>query len=222
MKDIKIDKLIRSKRRTIALVVAADATLIVRAPFETTLSYINNLIFKRRFWIKEKKIKASKNGFIAYNKEFVNGEGFLFIGKTYKLKIQNCENIKLDEYLFLPKKYLGNPRDKIVEWYKERAFEKIKERVDWYSKNTGWKYKSINITNAQTRWGSCGTNGSINFTWKLIMAPLNIIDYVVVHELAHIHEKNHSMRFWNKVRSVLPDYEQRERWLKENRNSLNL
>lgn len=216
MKEIKIDKIIRSKRKTIALVVSADATLVVRAPFESTLEYIKGVVFKRRFWIKEKKHAANKNGVIVRAKEFVNGEGFLYLGKTYKLKIQNCEEINLAEYLVLPEKYLKEPQANMIEWYKKEALKKITQRADWYSANTGWKYKSIKINDAQSRWGSCGPTGSLNFTWKLIMAPLNVIDYVVVHELAHIHERNHSVRFWNKVKSILPDYQQREKWLKEN------
>jgi len=216
MKEINIDKIIRSKRKTIALVVSADATLIVRAPFGVTLEHIKEIVFKKRFWIKKKKQSVNKNGVIVRSKEFVNGEGFLYFGKTYKLKIQNCNEIKLEDYLFFPKKYLNKPKEKMIEWYKKRAMEKITERADWYSKNTGWEYKKIKINNAQSRWGSCGPSGSLNFTWKLILAPLNVIDYVVVHELAHIHEKNHSARFWNKIRTVLPDYEHRERWLKVN------
>jgi hypothetical protein len=222
MKEIKIDKIIRSKRKTIALVVAADATLLVRAPFESTLEYIKEIIFKKRFWINEKKRIANKNGAIVHNKEFVNGEGFLYLGTTYKLKIQNCDDIRLEDYLFFPEKYLNKPQEKMVEWYKKKALGKIRERADWYSKNTGWKYKSIKINDAQSRWGSCGPSGSLNFTWRLIMAPINVIDYVIVHELAHLHEKNHSVRFWNKVKTVLPNYEQREKWLKENRKFLNI
>ncbi len=220
MKEINIDKIIRSKRKTIALVVAADASLVVRAPMGTTLEYIKELVFKRRFWINQKKLAVNKNGVVLRKKEFVNGEGFLYLGKLYKLKIRNCDAISLSEYLFFPKNNLNLAHEKMTEWYKKMALKKISERVDFYSKNTGWKYKSIKINDAKSRWGSCGPSGSLNFTWKLIMAPLNVIDYVVVHELAHINEKNHSSKFWNKVKTVLPDYVKREQWLKENRNQM--
>jgi len=218
MNEIKIDKIIRSKRKTIALIISADAMLVVRAPMMTTLKYIKSLVFKKRFWINEKKKQVLKNGVPAKNKEFVNGEGFLYLGETYKLKIENCEIVKLSDYLYFPEKYLSDGRVKIIEWYKQKALEKITERADWYSQITGWRFKSMSITNAERRWGSCGSSGSINFSWKLIMAPLSVIDYVVVHELAHITEKNHSVRFWNKVKTVLPDYKGRQRWLKENKN----
>lgn len=216
MNEIKIDKIIRSKRKTIALVVSVDATLVVRAPMMATLEYIENLVFKKRFWINEKKKQVLKNGGPAKNKEFVNGEGFLYLGETYKLKIENCEAVELSDYLYFPQKYLNNAPVKMIQWYKQKALEKITERAKWHSQIAGWKFKSISITNAEKRWGSCGPSGSINFSWKLIMAPLNVIDYVVVHELAHVTEKNHSARFWNKVKTVLPDYKSRQRWLKDN------
>ncbi len=222
MNEIKIDKIIRSKRKTIALVVSADATVVVRAPMTATLEYIKNLVFKKRLWINEKKKQVLENGGPVKSKEFVNGERFFYLGETYKLKIENCKTVKLTDCLCFPEKYLNDGRAKMIEWYKQKALEKIVERVNWYSQNTGWKFKSISITNAERRWGSCGPSGSINFSWKLIMAPLNVIDYVVVHEMAHIIEKNHSVRFWNKVKTVLPDYKQRRKWFKENEKNLGL
>lgn len=222
MGKIKIDKIIRSKRKTISLVILPNASLVVRAPIESTLEYINKIVSKKSSWIKESKQQVKKRGINTREKEYVNGEGFLFLGKAYKLKIQNSEEIKLGEYLFLPKKFIDDPRTKLIEWYRERALEKITDRVNWFSKNTGWKYKTIKISNAQTRWGSCGPKGTLNFSWRLVMAPVNIIDYVVVHELAHTQEKTHSIHFHNKIKTVLTDYEKREKWLKEKGGLLKL
>ncbi len=219
MKDIKVDKIIRSKRKTIALIVTDDATLVVREPMDTTIEYIEELVSKKRCWIKEKKKLAIKNG-VVNKKEFVNGEGFLYLGEIYILKLGDYEKVELMDTLRFPKICLPNAKEVMIEWYKQKAFTKISDRASRYSKITGWKYKSLAITNAQRRWGSCGPRGTINFSWKLIMAPLNVVDYVVVHELVHLTEKNHSVKFWNKVRTVLPDYEKRERWLKENGKGL--
>jgi len=217
---VKIDKIIRSRRKTIALIVSADATVIVRAPMRTNLEYIKKLVFQKRFWIDRKKKQALKNSVSAKAKEFVGGEEFLYLGENYKLKIENREDIELADCLYFPEKYLNDSRAKMIEWYQQKALEKIAERVNFYSQITGWKFKSISITNAKKRWGSCGPSGSLNFSWRLIMAPLDVIDYVVVHELAHIPEKNHSKRFWNKVKSILPDYKSRRKWLKDNGNIL--
>ena len=105
----------------------------------------------------------------------------------------------------------------MIAWYKQEAKEIITERANLYSRLTGWKFKLISITSAETRWGSCGTKGSINFAWKLIMAPLEVVDYVVIHELTHLAVRNHSAKFWDKVRDVVPDYKTRRKWLNDNR-----
>lgn len=222
MTEIKIDKLIRSKRRTIALIVSNDAALIVRAPMRTTLGFIRNLIFKKRSWINKKKKQVLENGGLVKSRKFTDGEEFLYLGETYKLKIQDCGEVTLTDRLYFPEKYLNDSRAKMIQWYKKKALETITERADLYRKITGWEFSSISVTRAEKRWGSCGPGGSINFSWKLIMAPVNMIDYVVVHELAHISEKNHANRFWNKVKAVIPDYEQREKWFRDNRRILSL
>jgi predicted metal-dependent hydrolase len=220
MEEVKIDKIIRTRRRTIALIVSADATVIVRAPMRVSSEYIEKLVFQKRVWIAKRKKQVLENGGLVKAKNFVDGEDFLYLGEVYKLKINSCHNIELADYLYFPEEYSGDSRAKMIEWYKQKAKEKIIERVNFYSDISGWKYKSISITNAKKRWGSCGPTGSLNFSWRLIMAPLDVIDYVVVHELAHIPEKNHSSRFWDKVRVVLPGYKNRKKWLRENGNNL--
>ncbi|MCX6741544.1 MAG: SprT family zinc-dependent metalloprotease [Candidatus Parcubacteria bacterium] len=214
--EIKIDRIIRSRRKSIALVVSPEATLIVRAPMRVSLEYIKDLISRKRLWIERKKKQVLKNGAPVKAKEFTDGEEFLYLGEIYKLKIETGKEIKLADYLSFPEKYLTKPRAKMIEWYKQKAREEIVRRVEFFSRLTRWNFKSISITSAQSRWGSCGIKGSINFAWKLVMAPLSVIDYVVVHELAHTVERNHSVGFWNKVEAVLPDYKTRQKWLRNN------
>lgn len=215
MSEIIIDKIIRSKRRTIALTVSADAMLIVRAPMAVSMGYINNLVFEKRAWITAKKKQALARGALTPRKEFVNGERFLYMGECYALKIEKCRAITLEDHIYFPEKHLKRARAKMTAWYKQKALEEIAERAKHYSALTGWRFTSLSITSAQKRWGSCGPRGALHFSWRLIMAPRHIIDYVVVHELAHIPERNHSSRFWNKVEMVLPDCKERRNWLKE-------
>ncbi len=219
MNKIKIDKLVRSKRKSIALVISPEAMLVVRAPLMTPLKYIEDIVRKQKTWIDKKKRQILKDG-PARTKQFVNGEEFLFLGEIYKLKIQDAWEIELKEDLIFPERFLNKARARMIAWYKERAFETITESAKHYSQISGWKYKTINITSAQGRWGSCSSSGSINFGWKLIMAPFDVVEYVVVHELAHITEKNHSSRFWHKVKTILPDYKTHEKWLKVNGKNL--
>lgn len=217
MSEIKIDKIIRSNRKTIALEVTRDATLVVRAPELAAIETIRKIVAKKSSWINRKisHVRGLQSRMV--EKEFVNGEGFLFMGNAYKLHIlENGElPLSFDRGFYLQRRYLSIARELFVEWYKEQAQLKLSERVHWYASQAGLKYKSIKITEANKRWGSCGSNGNLNFSWRLILAPLGAIDYVVVHELAHLEIKNHSRDFWNKVKVMFPDYERYRRWLKD-------
>jgi len=224
--DIKIEKIIRTKRKTIALEVTDNATLIVRAPYRVSESTIQAVIRKHYDWIIKKK---NKNEVEARDpkvsaKEFVNGESFLYLGKYYKLQIVEGqeEPLKFENAFYLSKEALPYAEKAFAQWYKKAALEKITERVQFYAKVGGYKYSRINITSAQRRWGSCSCKGNLNFSWRLIMAPLPVVDYVVVHELAHLEEKNHGRGFWAKVKILMPDYQKHKSWLKNNRHMLKL
>jgi hypothetical protein len=217
MSEIKIDKIIRSNRKTIALEVTRDATLVVRAPELAAIETIRKIVAKKSNWINRKISHVRGLRSRTVEKEFVNGEGFLYMGNAYMLHIlENGElPLSFDRGFYLQRRYLPIARELFVEWYKSQAQQKISERVHWYASQAGLKYKSIKITEASKRWGSCGSNGNLNFSWRLIMAPLGAIDYVVVHELAHLEVKSHSNDFWNKVKVMFPDYERYRRWLKD-------
>ncbi len=217
--DIIIDEIIRSRRKTIALQVSHDARLIVRVPFSTSEKLIRKIIYEKRSWILKKQEEAKEKYKKVYSKEFVNGEGFLFLGNSYKLYVVDNVEFSLifnNENFFLSRKLLNKAKEIFIKWYKKQAYKKISERIAIYSKISGINYNKLKITNARKRWGSCSSNGNLNFTWRLIMAPLQVIDYVIVHELVHIKERNHSKNFWNKVRIILPYYETQKKWLKKN------
>lgn len=215
--QVEIAKIIRTKRKTISLQMTDDATLVVRAPFEVNEQTIKNVVIKHTEWIEKKKKEILARDPKFAKKEFVNGEGFLYLGKFYKLTIVNEQDIPLvfNNGFFLLKDYVPVAMKLFTDWYKERAYEKISERVEWYAKKRGFKYNKITITNSHKRWGSCSAKGSLSFPWRLVMAPLPIIDYVVVHELVHLEEKNHTKIFWSKVKMLLPEYENYRDWQKK-------
>lgn len=223
MVKVEVNQVIRSNRKTIALVVTKDATLIVRAPFHTPQSYIEDLVRKKSAWIKQKMNEVNQRP-KQVKKEFVNGEGFLFLGKTYRLQIveELPTEIELSDRLYLLKKAQSNAEEIIYSWYKSEAAKKIKERCEWFSKKTGYYPNSIKITDARKRWGSCSSKGNLNFNWRLILVPLEVLDYVIVHELIHMDQPNHSKFFWNKVRSIIPDFEKHRAWLKHHGSLLEI
>ncbi len=216
--DIEIEKIIRTKRKTIALHITDDATLIVKAPFNTNHKTITEVVLKHKKWIERKRREIEARDPKFSPKEFVNGEGFLYLGRYYRLKIVDDQEVplKFEDEFYLSRNALSQAKEVFIEWYKRKAYEKISERVRWYAQKRGFNYNIVNITNAQKRWGSSSANGNLNFPWRLIMAPLPVIDYVVIHELVHLEEKNHTRAFWNKVKMLMPDYEKNKDWLKKN------
>jgi predicted metal-dependent hydrolase len=221
MEEITINKIMRSRRRTITLIITPDSTLVVRAPLGASNSYIAGVVRKKSAWIKKKLLEASLRT-KPPAREFVNGEDFLYLGQTYKLCIveRAIRDIELKENLCLAARVMPIARYVIRRWYKSAAAKIIGQRCQWYADVNGFNPLSVKITEARKRWGSCGPKGTLNFSWRLIMAPVEVIDYVIVHELAHIGQLNHSPAFWCKVAAILPDYKKREKWLKENGSML--
>ena len=201
-----------------------DAVLIVRAPFNTSEKIINKVVLKYKDRLQKTQKEVQLRNLKFNKKEFVNGERFLYLGNYYSLKLVDNREILLDfkDGFLLSKKYLSYAKNIFIIWYKKRAYETISQRVRLYAHKRGLKYNKINITNAQKRWGSCSHQGNLNFTWRLIMAPLPIIDSIVVHELVHLEAKNHSKAFWNKVGSLDPEYKEHKDWLKNNRHLLRI
>lgn len=223
MDEIKIEKVIRSKRKTIALEVTESATLIIKAPYLVSNKTIDEVIQRHIKWIK-KRISSAKNIEKSSGKEFVSGESFLYLGRTYRLFLvkEQKEVLKFDSGFYLREDMKPFVRDIFTLWYKNAARKFILERVNYYSNLTGIKYNGAKITSAMKRLGSCSIKGNLSFTYRLIMAPLPVIDYVVVHELCHILEHNHSKDFWRNVKIILPFYKEQREWLKENGQLLNL
>ena len=223
---MQIKKIIRSKRRTISLQLCDDATLIVKAPLRVKNNIIHQVILKHHKWLERKKKEILSRNIKFIEKQFVNGEKYFYLGKLYPLKVvQNnemeCPLILSNGYFYLQKD-ISDAKSAFIIWYKKAAREKILERVDWYSGKTGLLYNRVKISNAQKQWGSCTNIGNLSFSWRLIMAPLSVVDYVVIHELVHLIEKNHSKSFWDKVQFFMPDYKMQKNWLKKNGYLLNL
>jgi hypothetical protein len=222
--EIRIDRLIRSKRKTISLEVRPDGSLIVRAPMLTMPGQIEALVKRKQSWIREKRAFVYRRSLEAPAKDFGAGEEFLYLGNSYLLEIVPDQEKPL---LLRDKFYLSNLANNAAKqvfevWYKGRASQVIQERVDMFARKNGFTYKHIRITRAKTRWGSCGAQGSLNFSYRLVMAPLEIIDYVVIHELVHLKVRSHSKTFWSEVEELMPDYRRRIKWLKRNGHLLTL
>lgn len=214
-------KLIRSKRKTVALIVATDATLVVRAPLRMPVLFVEKIISAKQDWIK-KSIDRIKSRPLPTIKKFTSGEKFLYLGNEYTLAITALEHQPFfDNNFYLPYSQQATAKLFFEQWYKNQARSIFTSRVATYAAEHKLRYQRVRITSAKRRWGSC-SGANLNFNWRLVMAPLFIIDYVIAHELAHLEFKNHSREFWMKVNNICPESEAAKRWLKLNGNSLKI
>lgn len=218
MEKITIKEILRSRRKTIALIITPDAQLVIKAPLRAPVGYIQNIVNEKSDWIRTKLQEVAKRPKPRV-KQFVEGEEFLYLGKAYKLHIseKTARDVEIvGDNLCLAAHTLPKAQELLKHWYKEEAGKVLAARCDVYRAISAYEPRSIRISEARRRWGSCGAKGTLNFSWRLIMAPLEIIDYLVVHELVHIGYLNHSQTYWQKVAELMPDYRQREKWLWEN------
>lgn len=219
---MKIDRLIRTKRKTIALVVEIDGSLTVRAPLRLSQRRILELVGQKAAWIQGKQTQARTMPPIVKAKSYITGETFWFLGKPYPLEIvpKTTQPLKLDEKFYLAESALPKAGAVFSAWYKAQAAQILNQKARQVGERLGFTYRQIKITSAQGRWGSCTSQRTICFTWRLVMAPPAEIEYVVVHELVHLVEKNHSRQFWQQVEAILPDFKARRQWLKDNNHLL--
>ena len=198
--------------------ITKDARLIVRAPFFATEELIHKLVCQKESWITTKQDYFKQRQDKIPVRKFQPGEEFMYLGQNYPLVVRDDlpRAVLLDGTLMISQQVLGNAGDHLECWYKDRAFEYISQKAGIYAQAAGLKYNSIRINNASSRWGSCGYKNTLNFTWRLIMAPSRVVDYVIIHELMHLKQKNHSRKFWAEVALRVPDYRQDELWLKKN------
>ena len=215
---MKPDQIIRTKRKTIAIIIDEDGHLIVRAPYHTRDEEIEELVSSKKKWIQSKQIEIALSNEKIQPKEFVNGEKYLYLGDLYPLIIVPAQRKALElsgNRFRLRKSAVPRGKQTFEAWYRSQARTVLSERVASFAEDMGLRYSKIRITGARTRWGSCGPKGSLNFTWRLIMAPISIVDYVVVHELAHLKFRNHGAEYWKLVESSMPDYQERRKWLRD-------
>jgi predicted metal-dependent hydrolase len=218
-----VDQLIRSKRKTITIIIQRDGKVIVRAPLRAPERLIRQFVESKAGWINAKKAQMAQQPPLKA-RQFKAGEKFLFLGQDYTLSVVSGQKaaLKFEQGFFLNEKALPGALLVFEKWYKAAALQVLTERVNALAAQHGFRYEKIRITSARTRWGSCSAQGTLSFTWRLALAPLEVVDYVVVHELVHLKVKNHSAQFWAALAALMPDYKRRVAWLKANGKFLTL
>ena len=213
-------QVVRANRKSVALVIDNEANLIVRAPALMPDTVIDDFVRKKRRWINEKQQQVAVFGEKHPPVVVETGESIMYLGSNYAIIKDSVDMVEVSgSELIVPENY---DVDALTAWLKEQAMQIISERVALYANIMGVTPGTIKLSEAKARWGSCSTKNNLNFAWRLIMCPLSVIDYVVVHELSHITYKNHSPAFWARVKTVLPTYEDNQEWLKVNKKLMEI
>jgi len=227
--DKKISYTLRkTRRKTIGISIDMKGEVRVSAPVGVSEKQICEAVQKKAGWIAKKVNEAIEMNSNVVLKEFVSGEKFSYLGKDYTLEVLEKDSGKAEVrmkddsvFVYITRGYSGESRkqavkEALIKWYRQRFSEVVSQRMEKYSLQLQVAPRRVVIKDQKTRWGSCSQKGNINLNWRLIMAPLPVIDYVVVHELCHLKVMNHSKSFWKLVESILPDCYDRRRWLKIN------
>lgn len=221
MIDVSDIKIVRSSRRTMALHLLPDGTIEVRAPSLMPKFFINDFIKKNSDWIEKRMGKVQKNK--KKNREYITGEKFLYLGQEYELTLGNYVRIETrGEKLLFPLGLKFRAKKELENWYKKKASDFIASQTEHYVKEMNTSYTSLHFSDTSSKWGSCTHDNRLQFNWRLIMAPLLVVRYVIIHELAHTLEKNHSHKFWGRVSAFNPSYKQQIKWLKMHGDELHI
>lgn len=222
-------------RSTVGLSIDESMELTVKAPMDVTYEEIRSVLDEKQSWLLEKIYGLSSQADQPGQREFLSGEKLPYRGRQYRLKLQEADvpepTLSFDGHTFtLEVHHLDKPgddvsirrkRQAVVDWYVRQAEDELSERVEQYASKLGALGVDVEVTTLENNWGEY-EDGIIRLHWRLLLAPVRIQDYVVVHELAHEEHKEHSASFWNAVGSVIPDYERRREWLRLNGRTLQI
>ena len=210
------DYIERSKRKTLSLTVLKNGNVIIKAPINMSDEVINQFVEDKQAWIREKlmSIKETQNKF----EDIISMQKCLIYGNKYTIIKADVKQIQTNEKfeLIIPYKFDGEKLSKaITNWFKKLSKKILQDRLNFIENRINLKSSSFKVNDSRGRWGSCNSYGNITLNYRVIMLPPNIIDYVIVHELCHLIELNHSKRFWQNVENFLPNYEIQRKNIKE-------
>jgi hypothetical protein len=217
--DLQLEVRWSPRRRTMQLTVDRGGELIVTAPSGTPVPRLERFVRNKRFWLYTKLAEKDALRKPIAPRELVTGEGYAYLGRSYRLRLVRSQDrpLKLVHGRFcLLRSEQKDGRAHFERWYTEHARRWIEPRVAEYAPRMKVEPAGLEIRDLGFRWGSCGKRGVLNFHWATILLPPRIVEYVVVHELAHLHELHHTPAFWQRVERAMPDFERRKEWLAHN------
>ena len=202
-----------SRRRTMQITVDRGGELILTAPEDCAPSQLEKFVRDKRFWIYTKLAEKEALHRPVVQKQFKTGEGFAYLGRTHRLLLVDGQEapVKLSEGRFKMQRAVAPEGSKhLTAWYAAHALPWLTARVRRWAKRLGLTPARVTVMELGFRWASCSEGGRLQFHWKTILLPPHAIDYVIVHELAHLDERHHTPAFWRRVERAMPDFEARK------------
>ncbi len=222
VRDIEYQLLPGTERQTTDIVIERNGMIAVRPPKCMTPEQIDETVLSKRMWIYRNLAQWRDLNATRVTREWVSGESFLYLGNCYRLQLVPDQDkpLKLKDGRFcllrsaVERGGSEAARQAFEDFYIDKGLPRLRKRVAYFAPKVGVIAGELQIKELGYRWASCQKNGDLHFHWKCLMAPLTMIDYIVVHELCHLHHRDHSAAFWNEVDKVLPDYRERKEWLR--------
>ena len=220
--DLRFEVRRSAQRRALEITVDRGGELILSAPPEVQDATLRDFVQRKRMWVykqfarKEALIRQTPRKL--WRKVFTDGEGFAYLGRNYRLRLaaESDFAVKLQGGRFvMPKALARDGREHLIRWYCERAKPWLWAKVQDYAARMEVEPAGLRVQDLGYRWGSCGKGAWLYFHWKTILLPARIAEYVVVHEMSHLHEPHHTPEFWRRVERAMPDFERRKAWLAE-------
>lgn len=212
------------ERKTMSIEVEPSGEVNVVSPLGVSEIDILKKVKSKAKWIVQKQYDTKFININKINREAVNGESYMYLGRNYSLllEVNDTRNdilVKLYRGKFIVEtntKDQGKIKLALENWYREKTLLRVNERVNYFKQYFNMSPKDIKVKEQKKRWASCTSSNELLFNWRCSMAPANILDYIVVHEMCHMLYKDHSKEFWDKVSAVMLDYEMRREWLRNN------
>ncbi len=213
----------KPNRKTASVQVSPDNQVSIIVPQVLPEERIATIIKRKTRWIMNKIAINNQVKYPVRPKEFVSGEAFAYLGRNYRLKVSDgSSRVELKNGYFMvtiPNKGKADDakliRTLLIEWYMHHARQKLAERVKRYAGIMDIKSYGLTVKSLNSQWGSCSKDGTLSFNWRIVMAPLRLLDYVVVHELCHLTYHDHSKEFWQQLERYLPDWRELKEELRQ-------
>lgn len=214
--DLQFELRHSERRRTLEITVGREGELILSAPPGVPEKRLRDFIQRKRMWVYKQLARRDALATPAPRKQFVDGEGFAYLGRSYRLRLvpESDAAVKLVGGRFvMPKTLALQGREHLIRWYAARGKTWLADKVADYAARMEVMPAGVQVQDLGYRWGSCGKGGMLYFHWKTMLLPAPMAEYVVVHEMAHLHEPHHTAGFWRRVERAMPEFERRREQL---------